>query len=155
MPLKPVQFENEVLLVDLPQGWADCSGSEDEFKYFANAKTREDLVIELRWIPEGVDIAELAKIVEVLAHHRVTALAQFSAGQFTVLEGTQATNDARSEYIFSGLDTKNSVYSKSILSGHLSHVVTVHYYLHRYTAVSADIVTRANTVFAMCRSKVA
>ena len=151
----PVQFENEVLSVDLPQGWADFSGSEDEFRYFANAKTHEDLVIELRWITQGVDIVELAEIVKEIAHHRVTALAQFSAGQFTVLEGTQATAGARSEYTFSGLDTKNSVYSKSILSGHLSHVVTVHYYLHRCTAVSADVLTRANTVIAMCRSKVA
>jgi hypothetical protein len=104
---------------------------------------------------QRVDIDELAMIVEELAHHRVTALAQFSAGRFTILDGTQATAVARSEYTFSGLDTKNSVYSKSVLSGHLSHVVTVHYYLHRCTAVSADTVTRANTVIAMCRSKVA
>jgi hypothetical protein len=135
--------------IALPQGWSD--NSDPDAMAFANPANREELIVSLRWITQPVDIAQLAKIVEELTHHRLTVLAQVSAGKFTVLEGEQFTSKASSGFHFSGLDTKNLVYSKGVVVGFFSHVVSIHYYLHRCSAVSAEIVARAD--IDMCRSK--
>lgn len=146
-----VRFENEMLSVALPVGWVDQS--ESDVLSFINPSTHEELSISLGQIAQCADSRQLSDILWRLIQGKAHALGQLSSGSFTVLDAVQPTASIPSVGTFSGLDTRNSVYARTAVTGNISHFVSVTYYLHKCEAVSSETVARANVIIGMCRTK--
>ena len=146
-----VHFENQTVSITLPVGWTDQS--DNDVLAFTNLSTHEELTIGFGQIAQCVDPAQLPDFLWRFIQSKVRAVAQLASGSFTVLDAVQPTPSIPSVGTFSGLDTKNSVYSRVSVTGHIGHFVSVTYYLHKCKAASAETEARARVVIDMCRVK--
>jgi hypothetical protein len=146
-----IHLENDMLSITLPVGWIDQSDSD--VLAFANPSTHEELTIGLGQMKQGIDPSQLSGILWRFLQNKARALGVFASGSFTVLEAVQPTPHIPSTGTFSGLDTKNLIYSRVSVTGYIGHFVSATYHLHKCKSVSADIDARAHLVIGMCRAK--
>ena len=147
------QFENEILSVSLPAGWLDQS--EGDLLSFACPQTNEELTISLGQFKQQVAAGQLSEILWQLIQHKASALGQISGGTFQVLDVAKPDPSVPYTAYFSGHDSRNSVYSKTLITGHPTHFVSVSYYLRDCGQVSPDVALRADGIIGMWHDKAA
>jgi hypothetical protein len=144
-----IHRENEVVIVDLPEGWVDRSDGDE--LAFENPGESEDLIVSLGHFKKPMDANTLAEVVGKLLEHKAAAFGQISAGTFRIQDAFQPP--AALPYVagFSGYDGKNAIYSSVKIFASVDRFFSASYYVHGCKIVTSDTGTRAQAVLAMCQ----
>lgn len=143
------RFENEVVSIDLPEGWVDRSDGDE--LAFENPAEGEDLIVSLGEFKERMDANSLAEVVGKLLQHKAAAMARISAGSFKARDASQSLPGSPYVAGFAGHDAKNAVYSSVRIAAENLHFFSASYYLHGCKIVTSDTSARAQAVLGWCR----
>jgi hypothetical protein len=145
-------FENELVTVALPAGWED--NSDAETMAFASSATAEELVISFAFLKARVDLPTMSGIVAQLLRHKASALAQASAETYKVLDAFEKYQSIPCSAMIAGHDSRNSTYSKVLITAQDGRVISASYYKHKCEVVSSEVTNRADEIIAACHTRV-
>jgi hypothetical protein len=146
-------FKNELVTVTLPAGWADSSDAET--MAFASSSTAEELVISFAFLKARVDLPTMSGIVAQLLRAKASALGQVSAGTYKVLDAFEKYQSIPCSAMIAGHDSRNSTYSRVLITAQDGCVISASYYKHKCEVVSSEVKSRADEIIAACHRRAA
>jgi hypothetical protein len=144
------RIANDAVTITLSEDWKDCSSGD--VISFANQGTAEELVVGVYQLKEAPDPAHASGIVLNFMQHKASAFGVAAQGAFEVLDASDPRAGVPCVANFSGLDTRNSVYSSVRDRCGERYVLNITYHKHNCSNVSEDVAKRAQHVLGACES---